>query len=239
MKRKKIYLIPGTMCNEQLWGYFLPQIVASLGESYEFIHVKIPKDKCFSEITAYLNDYFEQGRVSIIGFSLGGYIAAHFAATFTQRVDKIFVIANSPCSLYPDEDLQRQKIVEFVNRNGYQGMSKIRAKQLLDSENLSNHQLSNFINIMLSMDAALGESEFISQMRCTSKRADLFQQLVSMQIKSSFYYSEGDLLVNAEWLTKLQQSNNHCRVISTDGASHMLPLEKPEELIKHIRTWLN
>jgi len=239
MSKKKVYLIPGTMCNEQLWSYIVPSLVASMGKNYEFVHVKIPKDKCFIDISKYLADLFKDERAIIIGFSLGGYIAAHFSATFPERVDKIFSIANSPCALYPLEEKQRQAIVKFVNRYGYQGMSKVRAKQLLDSENITAHQLAHFIDTMLIMDASLGESEFTSQMNFTSQRTDLFELLIETKVKSVFYYSERDLLVNAEWLNKLQSINTQCTMICTSGASHMLPFEKPEELIGHIQAWLN
>ncbi|MDX2370374.1 MAG: alpha/beta hydrolase [Colwellia sp.] len=243
--RQKIYLIPGTMCNERLWADFLPFLVHAVGDNYEFIHVKIPIDKCFSQLSAYLNDYFTQEQVIIIGFSLGGYIASHFATTFPQRVDKVFVIANSPCILPITEEKQRQEIVEFVNCYGYKGMSNARAAQLFDSQQLldngngSDEQLKEFINIMISMDAELGEVEFLSQMRCTSKRSDLFEQLASSTVQFVFYYSEHDALMNVTWLDKLEQASDNCVMICIQGASHMLPLEKPKELAGHVHTWLN
>jgi pimeloyl-ACP methyl ester carboxylesterase len=243
--RQKIYLIPGTMCNERLWSDFLPSLVHALGDNYEFIHVKIPRDKCFSELSSYLNDYFIQEQVIIIGFSLGGYIASHFATTFPQRVSKVFVIANSPCILPLAEQRQRQEIVEFVNCFGYKGMSSNRAAQLfdcqqsLDNGTCNGDQLKDFIEIMVSMDAELGSVEFESQIRCTTKRIDLFEKLASGPVPFVFYYSKHDVLMNIKWLNKLEKASDNCVMICTPGASHMLPLEKPKELAGHIYTWLN
>jgi len=226
------------MCNEQLWSKALLHLSALTGHAYEFVHVKIPQNKDFNAISEFLNDYFNEEQVCIIGFSLGGYIAAHFAVTFPHRVSKFFVISNSGCALYPKEEQQRQQIVEFVSRYGYQGMSKARAEQLLDSKNTDQQVLARLTTTMLNMDAELGEAEFISQMRWTSERADLFEPLVRLKIPSVFYYSEADLLVNSLWLDKLQLNNEHCTMICTNGASHMLPLEKSEELAEHIHVWL-
>jgi len=238
MSRKKVYLIPGTQCNEQLWSYILPDLATLMADTYEFVHVKIPKNKCFSEISDYLDGYFKEERVIIIGFSLGGYIATHFAVNFPERVDKIFSIANSPCALHPAEEKQRQEIVEYVKLHGYKGMSKTRAKQLLDSNNTDSEQLALFIDIMLSMDAALGEAELISQMRFTSERRDLYKKLASTKFQSVFYYSEDDAFVDITCLEKLERINANCTTLCTSGASHMLPLERPEELIRHISNWL-
>ena len=243
--RQKVYLIPGTMCNERLWSDFLPLIVGALEDNYEFIHVKIPRDKCFSQLSAYLNNYFTKEKVIIIGFSLGGYIASHFATTFPQRVNKVFVIANSPCILPLTEEKQRKEILEFVNCFGYKGMSNARAAQLFDSQQLldncngSDEQLRKLINTMISMDAELGEVEFQSQMRFTTKRNDLFEQLVNSPVQFVFYYSQHDVLMNVKWLDKLEQASDTCLMICIQGASHMLPLEKPKELAGHVQAWLN
>lgn len=239
MNKHKIYLIPGTMCNQQLWSALLQHLVVLTGDCYDFVHIKIPKNKSFSDISAHLNDYFTEEQVSIIGFSLGGYIATHFATTFPQRVKSVFVIANSPCALYPAEQQQRRQIIEFVSRYGYQGLSRTRAMQLLDHKNTNSLQLDSSIDIMLNMDAELGEEAFISQMHFTSERVDLFAAIVSLQMKSVFYYSEDDLLVNSAWLSRLHKQSANGKVITTSGASHMLPLEKPAELAKHIQNWLN
>jgi len=236
--RKKIYLIPGTMCNEKLWSKCLPLLESVMGEHYEFVQVKIPRDMCFSQISVYLNNFFEEDKVNIIGFSLGGYIAAHFATTFVERVESAFIVANSPCTLCPAEEKQREEIVEFANLYGYKGLSKTRAAQLFDSSSWTEGQLEQLINIMVNMDTELGEAEFKSQMRCTSKRADLFELLVNTQTQLTFYYSEHDHLVNSVWLNKLQQANSNCLMICNLGSSHMLPLEKPRELAEYVRMWL-
>lgn len=237
--REKIYLIPGTMCNERLWSNLLPFLTDLIGNDYEFVHVKIPKDKCFSQISAFLNGYFKEEQVTIIGFSLGGYIATHFATTFPERVAKSFIIANSPCALYPAEEKQRQEIVKFVNRYGYKGMSKTRAAQLLDMKIGDKTHLNHLINLIVNMDAELGEEQFKSQMQNTSMRDDLFEKLAHSQVQFVFYHSEQDLLVNSTWLIKLAQQSTNCVVICTSGSSHMLPLEKPKELSSHIHKWLN
>jgi len=237
--RKKIYLIPGTMCNERLWSNLFPFLTTLIGNDYELVHVKIPKDMSFYQISKFLNDYFKEERVTIIGFSLGGYIATHFVTTFPQRVAKTFIIANSPCALYPVEEKQRQEIVEYVNRYGYKGMSKTRAAQLLDMKIGDETHLNHLLNLIIKMDAELGEAQFISQMQNTSKRDDLFEPLAHSQVQFVFYHSEQDLLVNSTWLSELAQENANCVVIRTLGCSHMLPLEKPKELATHIHQWLN
>jgi pimeloyl-ACP methyl ester carboxylesterase len=237
--KQKVYLIPGTMCNERLWSAILPLIKQTVGNQFEFIHVKIPRNKCFSELSLFLNDFFQDDKVILIGFSLGGYIATHFATTFPDRVAKAFIVSNSPCALYGVEEKQRQDIIEFVERYGYKGMSKARAVQLLDRQRWNDSQLEQLTNLIISMDDELGPVEFKSQMLNTSSRDDFFEQLANSQTTFTFYYSEHDELVNSRWLEKLQQLASNCVTICAKGSSHMLPLERAEECARYILEWLS
>ncbi|MCW8834491.1 MAG: alpha/beta hydrolase [Colwellia sp.] len=237
--KQKVYLIPGTMCNERLWSAILPLIEKTVGEYFEFVHVKIPRNKSFQALSIFLNDFFQEDKVTLIGFSLGGYIASHFASSYPHRIAKAMIISNSPCALHHVEEMQRQDIIEFIQRYGYKGMSKARAAQLLDTNRWTDQQLTQLIDILRLMDAELGEVEFKSQMVNTSKRDDLFKQLANSLAPLTFYYSEDDALVNSSWLEKLQQQADNCLMICSNGASHMLPLEKADECSEQVIEWLN
>jgi pimeloyl-ACP methyl ester carboxylesterase len=227
------------MCNEQLWSSVLPLLTNKVADVYEFVHVKIPKDKNFTQITAYLNRFFKEDSVLIIGFSLGGYIAAHFATSHPKRVAKALIISNSPCALHSAEEKQRNDIIEFVNHYGYKGMSKARAAQLLDVKNGDETRIQSLIELIIDMDVDLGELEFKSQMRSTSKREDLFDELVCASTRFTFYFSDDDVLVNSSWLDKLEQISTNCTFKHSEGSGHMLSLEKPNESADYIHEWLN
>ncbi len=244
MLRKKVYLIPGTMCNERLWVDFLSSINNLSGSCYEFIHINIPRNKSFSQLSEYLSNFFVDEQVHIIGFSLGGYIASHFAVTYPHRVNQAFIIANTPCILPLAEQHQRQELIEFVSRYGYKGMSNERALKLLDSQELLSRnddaeKLDELINIMITMDAELGEEEFLSQLSCTTKRTDLYEKIITSRVPFVFYYSQSDVLINKKWLSELQRESENCVMIPKQGASHMLPLEKPNELAGYVHNWLS
>ncbi len=213
----KLYLIPGTMCNDKLWSELLPY----LHNSIELIYLAIPPEKNVDELAEYYHDLLASDKVNLIGFSLGGYIASYFAIKYPERVEKLFVISNSPTRLPADEVKQRTDILNLVQTYGYQGVSRDRITHLLDPSN----QRSRLIELISSMDKELGEEQFISQYQYTSGRADLAKALGHLSLPAYFYYSEGDRLVNSAWFNKLKDSNSKVSVISTSGAGHMLPLE--------------
>ncbi|WP_299268558.1 alpha/beta hydrolase [uncultured Psychrosphaera sp.] len=232
--KHKVYLLPGTMCNQRLWHKLFTCAKAEFASKhsseeqaqFEFVHIPIPANKNFEQLANWLNEYFQEEKVYLLGFSLGGYLASYFAVNYPDRIKGLFIVGNSPCTLTPQEVSQRQALLNFVTDNKYNGLSHKRALQLLDSNNDDQKD----VNTIKQMDADLGVDELISQMTYTSERDDLLQAMSVLNIPMTFYYSEQDPLVNVPWLLELKSNNPNCHLVSTSGNGHMLPLEKPQEL---------
>ncbi|WOH36369.1 alpha/beta hydrolase [Thalassotalea fonticola] len=227
--REKLHLIPGTMCNEQLWSLLIPY----LHSSFELIYLDIPREKSFDEIAEHYNNILGSEKLNLIGFSLGGYIATYFSLKYPERINKLFIISNSPTSLPSDELQQRDDILKWVNKYGYKGIGRNKVVNLFDVIN----QTDELVDLVLNMDKELGEEEFVSQYQYTSQRADLSLALSQAPFKTHFYYSECDRLVNAPLFNELRDCSANLSVICTSGSGHMLPLEKPQELADYIISW--
>jgi pimeloyl-ACP methyl ester carboxylesterase len=199
--------------------------------SWFYLH--IPREKNFDELAEHFNELFSNDSVNLVGFSLGGYIATYFSLLYPQRVNKLFVISNSPTSLSSAELNQRKDTLQLVKKYGYKGISRHRARTLLDA----GSQIDRLTDIILEMDNDLGEAEFISQYQYTSNRIDLAARVNELPRHTCFYYSVDDSLVSAQWLNKISKANPKLSVISTAGSGHMLPLEKPRELAEYLNDW--
>ena len=142
------------MCNEKLWA----QVLSYLHSSVELVYLHIPREKNFDELAEHFNELFSNDSVNLVGFSLGGYIATYFSLRYPQRVNKLFVISNIPTSSSSAELNQRKDTLQLVKKYGYKGISRHRAKTLLDT----GSQIDRLTDIILEMDNDLGEAEFIS-----------------------------------------------------------------------------
>jgi len=246
--KHKVYLLPGTMCNEKLWHklYTCAKTALNLSSNFndqesqlEFIHIPIPANKNFEQLASWLNEYLQEDKVYLLGFSLGGYLASYFAVNYPNRIKGLFIVGNSPCPLSIQEITQRQQLLNFItanqySANKYKGVSHKRSLQLLDSGNEDQED----VKTIKQMDTELGVDELISQMTFTTERDDLLQAMSVLNLPMTFYYSEEDVLVNTSWLKQLTDTNRHCTLIATKGNGHMLPLEKPQELASLINNWL-
>jgi pimeloyl-ACP methyl ester carboxylesterase len=227
---KNVYLLPGTMCNELLWQ----DLKSIISDEITLNHIELPTAKNIDDITDELLNILPNHKVYLVGFSLGGYIASNFAAKYPHRVEKLFIISNTACSLNNNELNQRKELVSYLKKHGYSGMSRQRAMSLLDE----NKQDEGLINKIIVMDKQLGAEVFLSQIEATTRRVDLSDKLIDSKIKMTFYYSEFDSFINKTWMAELANKNEIVKVIVQRGAGHMLPLEQAFPLKNHLETWL-
>lgn len=228
---KKIYFIPGLMCDNNLWN----DLFDILSNEYELITLDIPQEDSLETMVESLNRSITDEEINLVGFSLGAYLASSLSIKYPKKVKKLFLIGASLCSLKENDISKKEVALELVEKYGFKGLSKKKIKQLLLKENQNNDRL---IKLIEDMYTNLGEDVFKIQVKATLKRDDLFIKLSSLEIKTTFYYSLEDKLINIQWLERLEDIDKSIYFIKTEGSSHMLPLEKVKELSVFIKNWL-
>lgn len=229
--KEKIYLLPGIMTNENLWIDLCPY----LEQEYELIHVSIPLKDSLDEIIEELSKKFKNSKINLIGFSLGGYIGTYFSLKYPHLINKLFIVASSPCMFLEEEIQKRKNAISFVKQNGLKELSSKKVLSLLGKDNVNNKSLIKHIQRMYK---DMGKDVFISQFTSTLIRKNLLKDLLAFDNVITFFYSCEDRLVNQEFLNNLKLKRKDFIFIKMQGNSHMIPLENPKELSSAIRIWL-
>lgn len=227
--KKKIYLIPGFMCDENLWCRLIPLF----DETYEFVHLEIPLEDSFDKIAEVLDKKIEKD-ANILGFSLGGYIAIYYSLKYPQKVNKILAVACTASSLAKEEVEKRTNAIRLTKEYGFKGLSRKKVLSLVEPKNQKDEEL---INLILKMYVDLGEEAFYSQFKATIIRTDLSSQLINSQIPIEFFYANEDRLVSLEWMNSLKEKAKNIKFTQIEAKTHMLPLEREKELSNEIKSW--
>ncbi|MDX4068875.1 alpha/beta fold hydrolase [Aliarcobacter skirrowii] len=229
--REKIYFIPGLMTDIRLWSKALPL----LKDDFEIIHIPIPSSTDFDEIVDILNKEFKEDKINILGFSLGGYIASYFTCKYPQRVKRLFTVAATPGTTSKVElERREKKLVDFENSSEF-GLELEKAIMLLEEQNQSDLSLAQ---TMVDMFNDLGRDTFITQLKSTFNRVDLFDKLKDKTIPMHMLYSSNDRLLDLEALDKLHNQKHNIKLIKRDGTSHNIPLEFPELFASSVKEWI-
>lgn len=229
--REKIYFIPGLMTDIRLWSKALPL----LKDDFEIIHIPIPSSTDFDEIVDILNKELKEDKINILGFSLGGYIASYFTCKYPQRVKRLFTVAATPGTTSKVElERREKKLVDFENSSEF-GLELEKAIMLLEEQNQSDLSLAQ---TMVDMFNDLGRDTFLTQLKSTFNRVDLFDKLKDKTIPMHMLYSSNDRLLDLEALDKLHNQKHNIKLIKRDGTSHNIPLEFPELFASSIKKWI-
>ncbi|MDX4063674.1 alpha/beta hydrolase [Aliarcobacter skirrowii] len=229
--REKIYFIPGLMTDIRLWSKALPL----LKDDFEIIHIPIPSSTDFDEIVDILNKEFKEDKINILGFSLGGYIASYFTCKYPQRVKRLFTVAATPGTTSKVElERREKKLVDFENSSEF-GLELEKAIMLLEEQNQNDLSLAK---IMVNMFNDLGRDTFLTQLKSTFNRVDLFDCLKDKTIPMYMLYSSNDRLLDLEALDKLHNQKHNIKLIKRDGTSHNIPLEFPELFASSVKEWI-
>jgi pimeloyl-ACP methyl ester carboxylesterase len=220
-----LIFLPGTLCDERI---FMP-CWQHLDAPYQ-AYVPLQWAENMAQMKALAHDrlaYFDEP-VHLVGFSMGGYIAALIAIEAApQKIASLTLIGNT-CQALPDVELkQRASLLLALEQTKFKGMSE---KQIAVMLHQANSENSAVIKIIRDMEQDLGMATLASQLRATSERNNLLRELAKCHFKTHFIAGEQDHLVTEIQLKFAQQQIKGSTLSLVAGAGHMLPLEQPRLL---------
>ena len=226
-----IYFLSGTMCNEKLWNAIFPE----LSELYQPIYIDLTKGNSFEEFDDIISKTVKVPSI-LVGFSLGGFTAMHFAVNHPQKIKRLFIIAANSEGLPKKEIKTREATIDFLQHHSYQGVSSQRVQQFLHP---TNHQNIGFINLIKIMDQELGKEVLLKQLKLTTYRISLLEKLIKSNIPNiHFLGSDQDSLINKDDLKKMNKSLKTSTLLIVKNAGHMIPIETPETVISWLKYYL-
>lgn len=231
-----IYFVPGTMCTEKLWGELWPL----LPEQYELVHLNISDTGEMDDVVSNLVEQIEissNGRnFSLLGFSLGGYLASAVSLHLGSQLQRLMVVANTPMKLPQAELIQRQRIVSTVKKFGHQGINFERCCSFLAA---SQHRNLALIELIQAMEKSFDEEQLGHFLVPLSERQDLCQQLAQSHYPVWFCSGDEDSLVDVPLMESLAARHSHIRYQQVSNCGHFMPLEQPQVLATQMNLWLS
>jgi pimeloyl-ACP methyl ester carboxylesterase len=230
-----IYFIPGTLCDQRLWSKLWPL----LSDEHELINLPIAKT---GEMELVVLDLVKQielasaGRLfSVIGFSLGGYLACALSLHFSAQLERLMVVSNMPKAL-PDLELcQRKRIINGIAKLGYNGLGQARVKSFLSP---LQHSHKALIKLIQSMDKSFVVADLVHHLSELSLRENLCSAMVDTPRPCWFCFGDSDQLVDEHALHPIQTQSPLVNIKKVADSGHFLPLEQPAALAALIVLWL-
>ncbi|PJD92902.1 MAG: hypothetical protein CK424_04865 [Legionella sp.] len=217
-----IVLLPGTGCNERLWRHLLPSLPKG-------IQPIMPNLLHYADQKSMLDHLYHlpYEQFILMGFSMGGYLAQNFYATYPHRVSNLILLCTSGEEKCMTTDLIERSIQNLMTDAYLAQMIK------KDTPKSRRDPLIGQIKTMLT---EVGPDTVKRQMLATRERPSFLQSFPEQPVPALVIAAEGDQLVPKSAISRLVTSLK--ADVEWVESGHMLPLEQPEALQSIVHRWL-
>jgi pimeloyl-ACP methyl ester carboxylesterase len=189
-------------------------------------------------------DLFDQlglASVAMVGLSLGGWMAAEVATRYPERVTRLVLV--NPAGLYlpdaPVTDIFGKPPAELAavlfadQSHPIAQMMHALAERYDDPSSMADIPLELLVPMMKSMAATakLGWDPYLHNPK-------LPRRLHRITAPTLIVHGTGDKLIARAHAEAYAAAIPNARTADVDGGGHMLPLEKPAELLQLVKAFL-
>ncbi|WP_413577532.1 alpha/beta fold hydrolase [Bdellovibrio sp. HCB290] len=218
---KSIVCLPGFLCDDRLWKY-QREILTS--QECKFLDLR------HSENLNQMLDQIDQaftGPLTLIGFSMGAYVAQVFATRFPHRVEELILIGSTGSPFSDSEFKARVQTANTLKKVAFGGLSPKALQHYIHQDALNNEEIRNQI---LEMAAGNNTEMYLNQMNATLHRMDLKMSLNAMQFPITLIGGAQDQIAPKDKVEAFQRAIPRSTLHMIEGSGHFIPLEKPTEL---------
>lgn len=223
---RHIVLIPGYMLDNTLWDEFEKYLPAH----WSVYHASLASGKTVREIAKHIADRMPH-TVTLIGFSLGGYIARQLVADFPDRVDAVVLIASSLREDTPQRVAAMQHLIQSSSTTTFKGLSRSSIARSLHPDRAAE---STLLDRIQRMGQRLGYATLVTQ--STLQRAGI--PAATIRCPTLIIASAEDALRTLDEANELADAIPDATLQVIANSGHLLPLEQPETLATLIVRWL-
>jgi len=229
--RIPLILLPGTLCDERLWQYQLESL-------QDIAKVTVGNITQHNTIKALAEDVLAKAprEFALAGLSLGGIVALEIMRIAPERVLKLALLDTNP---YPPRLEQRsmwERFFEMIDNNQFMDITREHLLPVLIHPDKQNNE--EVVSVILDMAEKVGEDAYINQLKAVMNREDQRTILPSITCSTTIIVGREDRVCPVHMSEYMAASVTNATLEIIENAGHLITLEQPENVTRHLRRWL-
>jgi pimeloyl-ACP methyl ester carboxylesterase len=219
----RLDLIPGTLCDQRLWGRLAPLLAPS---RFDLRYVPLFKARTRAQMQLLIAARTAPA-AHIVAFSMGAYLALEHALAHPERIASLVVIASSARGLRTEEKERRQRAMTVLEQHAFAGTPRSQLRNFVLPEHVDDPAIAG---VIAQMSLELGKETMLAQFAASMERPDLMERLGELRCPVLILGAEDDEMVRADDLRAMAALVPDATLDIIRGSGHMVPLEAPEQL---------
>ena len=219
------------MCTNSIWD----AQISILKKKY---NVSIPSLKNIATVDDAVQKIINKNKkkISVIGFSMGGFIAIKLAIEYPEILDKLVLIGTNARNISQKRKLLLEKSLTTLNKNNFAKLFY----QKNYSSYFSDKDLKNtsYQNTVYSMAKQLGYKTFLNQTNLIVKRPNQLKKVNKIVSKTLIIRGKNDKLSSNSMNNELNKKIKYSVYTEINNSSHFVMLEKPKIFNKIVTNFL-
>ena len=219
------------MCTKSIWD----AQISILKKKYS---ISIPSLKNIATVDDAVQKIINKNKkkISVIGFSMGGFIAIKLAIEYPEILDKLVLIGTNARDISQKRKLLLEKSLTTLNKNNFAKLFY----QKNYSSYFSDKDLKNtsYQNTVYSMAKQLGYKTFLNQTNLIVKRHNQLNKLNKIVSKTLIIRGKNDKLSSNSMNNELNKKIKYSVYKEIKNSSHFVMLEQPKIFNKIVTNFL-
>jgi pimeloyl-ACP methyl ester carboxylesterase len=175
-----------------------------------------------------------KGRVSMVGHSMGGYVALEVMRQAPQRIERLALL-NTHARPDTEESTQNRRRLMALAAKDFPAVVEALMPKLMTTQHLENPDLRACIS---EMARGVGSDAFLRQETAIIGRIDSRPHLAAIRCPTLVVAARHDQLMPVEILRELANGIPGARLEIVEDSGHMTTLEQPGPVADLLEGWL-
>jgi len=230
-----IILLPGNMCDERLWRGESGAIVNALAARAPVRDADFNQDHSIAAMAA-RTLAATTGELMAVGFSMGAIVALEMWLQAPDRITGLVLLGYNATADLPERAAHRPR--QQAEAHGG-GLKRLLAQELKPNYLAATHRGNTaLLDLLLDMGMRLGPEVFVWQSEALQMREDRRAALGRITVPVLLGCGVEDTLCPPAWHADWADRIPDATLFTVPDSGHMLPLEAPLILARHLDEWL-
>ncbi|WP_372424896.1 alpha/beta fold hydrolase [Salinarimonas chemoclinalis] len=224
-------LIPGLLCTQALFAPQMPML-ARHGTTQV---ADTTRDDTIDAMAERLLADAPEGALSLVGLSMGGYVALEVARRAPDRVRRLALLDTSARPDAPEASETRRRLVALAEAGRFEEVIDLLWQRLPAPDRLGDAALRAIVS---GMARAVGPDAFARQQRAIMARADQRPRLPTLEMPTLVLVGESDAITPPEVAQEMAEAIAWATLTRVPACGHLSTLERPERVEAALAAWL-